>query len=244
MYNLENKVTSCLSKVISVLNSINKSYEIILVNDGSDDNTLEVLQQLTHGNSTIKVISYDKNMGKGYAVKNGILNSVGENVIFLDGDMEISPTGINHVVKSLDSASLCIASKTHPMSRVNYPPLRHFLSRVFNLLVKISVGIRIDDTQSGLKAGKGEKLRFIFQNMTVKRYAFDVELLTIAKLLELRINEVPVNITLNRSFHLTEIARMFIDVMAIGYRLRIRKWYQQQIKHTNLHGCVDRPTSR
>jgi dolichol-phosphate mannosyltransferase len=100
---------------------------------------------------------------------------------------------------------------------------------MFNLLVRMAIGIKVKDTQSGLKAGKGDALRAIFRIMLVKRYAFDVELLTIATALNLNIKEMPIEISLERSFKVRDIAKMFLDVTSIAYRYRMKRWYHKQI---------------
>ena len=104
------------------------------------------------------------------------------------------------------------------------------MSKAFNLIVKIATGIKSTDTQSGLKAGEGRALREIFKLVVVKRYAFDVELLAIARLLDMRTVEMPVELTLDRRFKVRDIVRMFIDVMAIAYRYRIKGYYQKKIE--------------
>ena len=92
-------------------------------------------------------------------------------------------------------------------------------------MVRVAVGIRFKDTQSGMKAGKGSVLRAIFRTMLVNRYAFDVELLVIASLFHLTIKEMPVKVTISKRFKLREILRMAMDVATISYRLKINHWY-------------------
>jgi hypothetical protein len=99
---------------------------------------------------------------------------------------------------------------------------------MFSILVRLAVGIPIKDTQSGLKVGNGAALRKIFNVMLVKRYAFDVEMLAIASKLNLNIKESPINITLDGSFNIREIFKMFVDVLGISYRLRITHFYQKK----------------
>ena len=100
---------------------------------------------------------------------------------------------------------------------------------MFNFFVRTFTGIKLRDTQSGLKVARGDVLRKIFEIISVKRYAFDVELLTIASLLGLKIKEMPVEIKMDRRFKIKDIVRMFKDVLAISYRLRIKQFYQKQI---------------
>jgi len=230
VYNQELTVSASLARIKEVLDALAASYELIVVNDGSRDDTLRILQQEQASNPSLRVISYDKNMGKGHAVRKGILESKGDLVVFTDGDLDISPTIILDYIHQLKNSTLVVGSKRHPLSQVTAPRIRKLLSRAFNLVVRIFTGIKIRDTQAGLKAGNGNALREIFKLMLVKRYAFDVELLTIASLLKTDIKEMPIHINLDRHFKAKDIARMFVDVLAIAYRLRIKKWYQKQLQ--------------
>lgn len=229
VYNQEQKISASLYRIKRILDSTLMTFEIIVVNDGSLDNTLDVLRKEESADPRIRIITYTPNRGKGFAVKLGVLESKGDIVIFTDGDLDISPEAIKEYVKKLDESDLVIASKAHPLSKVNAPLSRKILSRAFNLLTRMIVGIKIKDTQSGLKAGNGEALREIFRVMLVKRYAFDVEMLAIATHLKFRIKEMPIEITIDRRFKVKDIVRMLIDIMAISYRLRITGWYQQRL---------------
>jgi len=134
------------------------------------------------------------------------------------------------ILLKLKDADLVIASKRHPKSRVDACFSRRFLSCGFNILVRLLVGLDIKDTQAGLKAVKRTALRRVFPLLSVKRYAFDVELIAVSKLLGLKIVELPVNMQLNGKFKLKDAWRMFIDVLGIAYRLRITKFYQRKLK--------------
>jgi glycosyltransferase involved in cell wall biosynthesis len=229
VHNQEREISILLVKIKEILNSTLPSYEIVIVDDGSYDNTLEILLKEEKSDSHVRVISYMPNRGKGYAVKIGVMQSRGNIVIFVDGDLDISPSGIKDYVTELRSSDLVIASKRHPLSKVNAPLSRKFFSRMFNLLVRLAVGIKVKDTQSGLKAGNGAALRTIFRAMLVKRYAFDVELLTIATMLNLNIKEMPIEINLDHRFKFRDIAKMLLDITAISYRYRMKRWYQKQL---------------
>jgi dolichol-phosphate mannosyltransferase len=229
VHNQETKISALLAKVKEILNSTLQSYEIVVVNDGSYDNTLQVLQKEELLDSCIKIISYMPNRGKGHAVKTGVMQASGSIVIFVDGDFDISHNRIKEYIDELENCDLVIASKRHPQSKVYSPLSRKFLSRMFNLLVQLAIGIKIKDTQSGLKAGNGAVLRTIFGVMLVKRYAFDVELLTIATAMNLNIKELPIEIKLDHNFRIQDITKMLLDVAAISYRHRIRRWYQRQL---------------
>jgi dolichol-phosphate mannosyltransferase len=230
VYNEESKIHSLLAHIREILSETLLQYELIIINDGSTDNTELVVAEEGKLDNRIKLLSYKENRGKGHAVKMGVLNSKGEIVCFLDGDLDISPSEIKNYIKGLEGCDLVIASKAHPLSIITAPFVRKMLSKMFNMLVRLAVGINIKDTQSGLKIGNGNALRQIFNVMLVKRYAFDVEMLAIASKLNLKIKESPIEITLDCSFKFREILNMFVDVLGISYRLRIIRFYQQSWK--------------
>jgi len=230
VYNEESKITSVLRHIKGILSETLLDYELILINDGSTDKTEQIILEEQKLDKRIRVLSYTQNKGKGHAVRLGVLNSKGDIVSFLDGDFDISPSQIRNYVRELEGCDLVIASKSHPLSVISAPFLRKILSKMFSILVRTAVGINVKDTQSGLKVGNGNALRRIFDVMLVKRYAFDVELLAIASRLNLKIKESPIDITLDCSFNIREIIKMFIDVLAVSYRLRIIRYYQKNWK--------------
>jgi glycosyltransferase involved in cell wall biosynthesis len=207
----------------------NSPYEIIVVNDGSSDDTKKVVEKLVKETSGIRLVSYDINMGKGHAIKEGVQVSKGRYIFFMDGDGEIGTDTLTKYLTSLATADIVVGSKNHRRSVVQAPASRKILSKLFQLFVRLMLGLKVGDTQVGLKAGKGDEFRRIFQYVTVDRYAFDAEMLAIATLLGLRIKELPVRISLKKSFKGKEIARMAFDVMGIAYRLRVSKWYQKTL---------------
>ena len=150
-------------------------------------------------------------------------------MIFLDGDLDISPDLIKDYFERLSTSDLVIASKRHPDSIVRIPRSREFLSRAFNLLIKVTLGIAQRDTQAGLKVGKGDIMRTIFRNVSINRYAFDVELLTIASILDLKVQEMPVIMKIERRFNTKEIMNMFGDVMRIYYRHKLLHRYDKEL---------------
>ena len=204
-------------------------YEIVVVDDGSKDNTFRKAVEYSKRNGHVKVIRYERNTGKGFAIKTGVMESIGDVVIFIDGDMEIDLNTISSYVKALEAADIVIATKWHPNSTVSMPLRRRMLSRTFNVLVRILVGFNLKDTQVGLKVMKRSAVDKIFPRLAVKRYAFDVELLALAHLYNLKIVEMPVKLTLESSFKANDAWHMFVDLLGIAYRLRIIRWYQRKL---------------
>jgi hypothetical protein len=122
-----------------------------------------------------------------------------------------------------------VGSKRHPRSTYQAPLLRKILSLVYNILVRILLGIRVRDTQTGFKAFKTEYLKLIMKVIIVKRYSWDAEMLAVANLLKLRIAEVPVYIKQEKLFRIKDVLRMLLEILGITYRLRIIRWYQKNI---------------
>lgn len=235
VFNEGRKISFSLKKIRKAVETHFPNYELIVVNDGSTDDTLTILKNIALTDQEhLRILSYTPNRGKGYAVRMGVLHSQGDVVVFLDGDLDISPDSIKDYVERLDTADLVIASKRHPESSIIIPRSRAFLSRAFNLLIRLATGIRQKDTQSGFKVGKGDIMRTIFRNASVNRYAFDVELFTIASILHLRVQEMPVVMKIDRKFNTKEIVKMLVDVVRISYKYRIAHRYKFEYQEKNI----------
>jgi hypothetical protein len=136
-------------------------------------------------------------------------------------------------VDALRYGDIVIASKWHPDSVVKIPLTRRILSHGFNVLVRLLTGANLKDTQVGLKAMKKSAFKDIFPKLSVKRFAFDVELLAVANLHGLRIVEMPTRLRIAAPFHPKEILNMFVDLLGIAYRLRVIHWYQCPLPRKN-----------
>ena len=233
-YNVEDSVLSVISNISKILNSNGLSYEIIVVNDGSTDNTWQVLQNVKKENYNLIVLSYKQNKGKGYAVRKGILESKGKFVMYVDGDLDINTQIIREYLDELSNYDILIASKNHPESKIQSAQSRQILSRIFNSIVRIFTGIKIKDTQAGLKVGNGEIFRKIFGIMSIDGFAFDVEFLTIACILNAKIMEMPISMNLttkiSRPLRFILSVQMFCDILKIAFKQKIKHSYQRKIK--------------
>ena len=199
-YNEEDFIEDTLGTIDEVIKDKNLPYEIVVVNDGSRDDTLAKARRYAGRNGHVKVVSYSENVGKGHAVKTGFMHTSGNVVIFADGDMEIDLRTISKYLDALKYGDIVIASKRHRDSRVEVPVSRRILSKVFNGMVRFLTGVPLKDTQSGLKAMRKSAFIDVFPRLAVKRYAFDVELLAVANLYGLKVVEMPVNIKLDAKF--------------------------------------------
>lgn len=232
-YNEEDYIEGTLGTIDTIVMAKKLTYEIVVVNDGSADRTLEKARHYAGKNGHVKVISYPNNLGKGHAIKTGFMESNGSVVFLTDGDMEIDLEKISEYVGALNAGDIVIASKKHKNSCVDVPLSRKIFSECFNALARLLTGIRLKDTQSGLKAMRKSAFIDVFPRLAVKRYAFDVELLTVANLYGLKVVEMPVNIKLDAKFKPKEMWHMFLDLLGIAYRLRIIHWYQRPLPKKN-----------
>jgi glycosyltransferase involved in cell wall biosynthesis len=228
-YNEEDSIEVALDTLDRVVKDTRLRYEIVVVDDGSIDSTRVKAIKYANRNGHVRVISYDKNVGKGYAVKKGFLKAVGDAVVFTDSDMEIDLEGVSRYVEALRFGDIVIASKWHPESLVKIPLIRRILGHGFNMLVRLLTGVKMKDTQTGLKAIRRKVFEDIFPRLAVKRYAFDVELLAVANLCGLKVVEMPVNVQMRALFSLREAWRMFVDLLGIAYRLKVIHWYKRPI---------------
>jgi glycosyltransferase involved in cell wall biosynthesis len=233
-YNEEETIHLVIERTDSVAKKTGLRYELLVVDDGSEDDTRKEVLRSSKENGSVRLVGYADNLGKGFALTRGYFNSLGDLIIFLDGDTDVEPEGVGAFVDALKEADLVIASKRHPQSKIEAPFSRKLLSYAFNVIVRLFVGMEIKDTQTGLKAVKKSALQQVFPLLSVKRYAFDVELIAVSKLLSLRIVELPVELRLNKGFKIKEVCRMLLDVLGIAYRLRITKFYHRQRAHSTV----------
>jgi dolichyl-phosphate beta-glucosyltransferase len=229
-YQLGNEIQRTLLTVKDWAENLFAQYEIILVDDGSKDGTLDSALKVV--DSKIRVLRNRVNVGKGYSVKRGFQAAKGDYVIMYDADMEANPVQTGLILEALRTSDVVVASKRHPQASYSAPLSRKILSTGFNALVKLFTGIKLSDTQTGLKAFKGMELKKMIDLLTVKRYAFDVEVLVIAKLLNLRVTEVPARVELTKRFNVNSALLMLLDLAGIIYRLRVLKWYQRNLGKT------------
>jgi dolichyl-phosphate beta-glucosyltransferase len=224
-YNEADSIERGVADIDRQFEAVSEDYEIIIVDDGSEDGTAKIIQQFT--DRKIKIVGYDRNQGKGHAIKRGLYHATGQFAFLIDSDSEIQAKNLMSYVDALGSADFVIGSKRHPLSTVRTPAGRRFLSLGFNVLERLLTGVHATDTQAGLKAARRTALYQVLPLLSVKRYAFDAELLAVASLFDFKIKELPVNIDLKATFSARQVFRMFIDLLGIAYRLRIKHWYQR-----------------
>jgi len=209
-------------------------YEVVCVVDGLLDDSFKQASKVK--SSKVKVFGYKKNQGKGHAVRMGMKKAKGSLISFIDAGMEISPKSINMLMAHLEwyNADVIVGSKRHPVSRVNYPLFRHILSVGYSFGVRVLFGIKLTDTQSGIKVFKRKVVEKILSRLLVKRYAMDIEMLAVAKYLGFkRIYEAPIEVKFDQNtsnVNWDTSLKVLWDTLAVFYRLRILRYYRDSNK--------------
>lgn len=233
VYKQEKSIVKNIRQIKLVLDSIRYDHEIIVVFDGKIDQAYEKVKQANI--PKVKTISYIKNQGKSHAIKIGMKKAKGDYVMFIDSGMEIDPNSISMLLEHMEwyNADIIVGSKRHPASQVNYVPSRKLLSEGYYFIVKFLFGIKVRDTQAGIKIFKKNVLEKILPRIVGKKFTGDLEMLVIADVLGFkRIYEAPIKLdyslgSLTSAATLDAIWHIMLDTLAIWYRKNILHYYQK-----------------
>jgi len=192
-HNEESRLSKTLDDILQFTESQSFSSEVIVIENASVDRTLEIAREYARTNPSIRVIHEDR-PGKGLAVKTGMLAAGGEYRFICDADLSMPAAEISRFLPpALTGVDIGIASREAPGAvRYNEPPLRHFVGRVFNTMVRVIVLHRLQDTQCGFKCFNRKSAETLFPLQTIHGWTFDVEILAIAQKMGFKIVEVPI----------------------------------------------------
>jgi glycosyltransferase involved in cell wall biosynthesis len=194
-YNESARIPATLEAVIACLRSRGWNAEIIVVNDGSTDNTVEVVKQFAARAPEVRLIENPGNHGKGYSVRNGCLQALGEVVMFTDSDLSAPIEEADRLFAAIaGGADIAIGSRWLESGRQTQrqPLYRQFFGRCFNLVTRAVMSLPFADTQCGFKAFTRSAAQTVFQLQTIEGWGFDPEILFIALKRGLRVQEVSV----------------------------------------------------
>ena len=222
-YNEASRLPHTLEQVFSFLEGEDYLAEVIVVENGSNDQTLSLAQDLTAKYPKLRVLHNEK-AGKGLAVKRGLLEAKGEYRIFCDADLSMPIEEVRRFIPPNVDSDIVIASReVEGAVRYDEPEFRHFTGRIFNLLIRSLALPKLHDTQCGFKCFRADIVEDIFQHQSIDGWAFDVEILFIARMRGYEIVELPIpwyyndeskiNV-LRDSFH------MFFDLLKIRQNAR------------------------
>lgn len=231
-YNEGGNIYNNLKAASACLQGFCTDYELVVVNDGSKDMTKDEINRAASEDDHIKSVSYEKNQGKGNAIREGVRGATGDLIAFLDADLDISPSHLERYMKELESqsADIVIGSKMHSQSQLEYPASRRFVSFCYYLILKNLFHLRVKDTQTGIKLFRAEVIKNIIGMVKTSGYAYDIEILAIAARFGYKIIEQPVTLKFTRKeafgrIRLKDILRMAKDTLSIFYWLKIQKIY-------------------
>jgi dolichyl-phosphate beta-glucosyltransferase len=201
IYNEHNIIESSLKRITSYLSQKKYNYQLILVNDCSKDNSLSIIENfknnfdLQTNNCEILIIKNAKNMGKGFSVREGMIASKGEYVLFSDADLSSPIEESEKMLKCLQEGfNITIGNRNSIKSRLvkKQSKIRKLSGKVFNLFVKIVTKMQYDDTQCGFKCFDRFAIDKISQHLKINDFSFDVEILYLAFLNGLKVKEIPI----------------------------------------------------
>ena len=229
-YNESARLGATLEKVLAFVHSQRWDAEVIVVNDGSRDDTAEIVRNFAAKDAALRLVENPGNRGKGYSVRNGMLNARGQIVIFSDADLSSPIEEAAKLVRTLEEgADVAIGSRwLRAETQTQRQPLyRQLFGRIFNLLLRLTLGLQFKDTQCGFKAFKQPAAQAIFPLQRIERWGFDPEILFLARKFGFKVQEVPVlwgHSGGTRIHPLTDGSRMFLEMLHVRWNDRTGKY--------------------
>ena len=237
-YNESDRIASTLERVLRYAGEQHWSAEIIVVDDGSRDTTTDIVRQHMQRNAAVRLLQNPGNRGKGYSVRNGMLHANGEVLLFSDADLSSPIEEANKLFAAIESgAEVAIGSRwlQSELQTRRQPMHRQLFGRVFNLLLRIVLGLSFKDTQCGFKAFSRRSAEVLFRLQQIERWGFDPELLFLARRLGFKVAEVPVAWAHREGTRLSPLRdgmRMFGEML----RIRWNAWTGKYNRRTQPTG--------
>lgn len=194
MYNEEKRILKCFEKIEEYFKNKKYLYEVIFVDDGCKDKTIETINNCID-NKKYLLLKNNINRGKGYSVKKGVLSARGEYILFMDTDMSTPIDQLEKLLPSIKQNEVVIGSRYLRSNsiKIKQPFFRRILGRLGFLAMRIILGLPFVDTQCGFKMFQNSAAKEIFKRETIDRWGFDMEILAIARTLKYKVKEVSVD---------------------------------------------------
>ena len=247
-YNEAARIGNALQQVVAYIHDRGCSAEVVVVDDGSRDRTAEIVRAFAQNLSAnahpeVRLIQNPGNHGKGYSVRNGILHSFGEVVMFTDADLSSPIEEADGLFAAIAAgADIAIGSRWLESTRqtIRQPLYRQFFGRCFNGVTRFIMGLPYADTQCGFKAITRAAAQTVFQLQTIERWGFDPEILFIARKRGYRVQEVPVSWAHDertRISYLKDGTRMLQDIAIVRWNALLGR-YNKQVERIHRAGLV------
>ena len=231
-YNESMCIHNNILKTIEILEGFVRDFEIIVVNDGSKDNTKSEIESAMKCDDRISMVSSECNHGKGAAIIAGVAEAVGKYIAFVDADLELNPSQLEGYLNTMISSNkdVVIGCKYHKDSEIKYPFKRKVMSIGYYIIGLVLFHLNVKDTQTGLKLFKAEAIKPVAHLIRTAGFAYDIEILVAVQRRGYSIEQMPVKVTYVREkgsnrIGMNEVIKAFNDTLAIYYRLHFKKYY-------------------
>ena len=224
-YNESVRIRPALHALVRHAQEQNWEVEILVVNDGSSDDTAQIVREYGRAHPQVLLLENPGNWGKGYSVRNGMLHARGDICLFTDADLSSPMTEAQKLFDAIaQGADIAIGSRwlRRELQTQPQPLYRQLFGRIFNLALRLILGLRFADTQCGFKAFRRDAAQRIFPLQKIERWGFDPEILFLAQRAGLRVEEIPVlwaHSEGTRLHPLRDGLRMFAEVLRIRWNV-------------------------
>jgi glycosyltransferase involved in cell wall biosynthesis len=213
-YNEEKLIYQSIMKTLDIVSGFVREIELIAVNDGSKDNTKAEILRAVRKDKRVRLVTSDKNRGKGNAIISGVSQAEGKYIAFVDADLELNPAQLEGYLKKMldDNADVVIGCKFHKGSKLKYPFKRKVISMCYYIMLIILFHLNVKDTQTGLKVFKAEAIKPVGHLIRTSGFAYDIELLVAVHRRGFKIAEMPVEVVFVRDKGVNRIGiKAYID---------------------------------